>query len=258
RPPGPCRGARRARRHRLRHARHLPAIPRDARRPSRTSGAPPRSTRRLRPSHRTHHQRSRTRLPGPPTGRPVSRPPPKLSDASMSNRRSQFVEKVTGEHVAAENPKEPLTMGTIKAHEFMSLDGIIDAPTWTFDYGFDPAMGQDIGNLMSSCEAILLGRNTYEMFEPAWSARTAEEDPGAPFMNDSTKYVVSSTLKEGTWQNSKIVGPYSADALLDELHLYVYPVTRGVGPRLFPDNPPTKWSLARSATYDNGVLYLVY
>jgi len=37
----------------------------------------------------------------------------------------------------------------------MSLDGVIDAPTWTFDYGFDPAMGQDIGNLMSSCETIL-------------------------------------------------------------------------------------------------------
>jgi dihydrofolate reductase len=139
---------------------------------------------------------------------------------------------------------------------------------------------------MSSCDAILLGRNTYEMFEPAWSTRTADEDPGAPFMNESPKYVVSTTLKEGTWQNSKIVGPYSAnairqvkaevgggiyvsgsstlvraliaDGLLDELHLFVYPVTRGAGPRLFPDNPSTKWSLARSATYDNGVLYLVY
>jgi dihydrofolate reductase len=177
-------------------------------------------------------------------------------------------------------------MGTIRAHEFTSLDGVIDTPTWTFDFGFDPAMGQDVGNLMASCKAILLGRNTYEMFEPAWSARTADEDPGAPFMNESTKYVVSSTLKEGTWQNSKIVGPYSpdtirqvnaevdggiyvsgsstlvraliADGLLDELHLFVYPVTRGAGPRLFPHNPPTKWSLAHSATYDNGVLYLVY
>jgi dihydrofolate reductase len=177
-------------------------------------------------------------------------------------------------------------MGTIRVHEFTSLDGVIDTPTWTFDFGYDPAMGEDIGNLMSSCDAILLGRNTYEMFEPAWSARTADEDPGAPFMNESTKYVVSSALKEGTWQNSKIVGPYSADAirqikaevdggiyvsgsstlvraliadgLLDELHLFVYPVTRGAGPRLFPDNPPTKWSLAHSATYDNGVLYLVY
>lgn len=177
-------------------------------------------------------------------------------------------------------------MGTIRVHEFTSLDGVIDNPTWTFDFGFDPAMGQDIGNLMSSCEAILLGRNTYEMFEPAWSTRTADEDPGAPFMNNSTKYVVSSTLKEPAWQNSRIVGPYSAsairqvkaevsggiyvsgsstlvraliaDGLLDELHLFVYPATRGAGPRLFPDSPAARWSLARSATYDNGVLYLVY
>ena len=177
-------------------------------------------------------------------------------------------------------------MGIIRVHEFTSLDGIIDTPTWTVGFGYDPAMGQAIGNLMSSCDAILLGRNTYEMFEPAWSTRTAEEDPGAPFMNESTKYVISSTLKAATWQNTKVVGPYSADAirrvkaevgggiyvsgsstlvhaliadgLLDELHLFVYPITRGTGPRLFPDNPPTKWSLAHSTTYDNGILYVVY
>ena len=87
-------------------------------------------------------------------------------------------------------------MGTIRVHEFTSLYGVIDAPTWPFDYGFDPTMGKDIGNLMSSCEASLLGRNTYEMFEPAWSARPAEEDPDAPFMNDSTKYVVSSPWRK--------------------------------------------------------------
>jgi dihydrofolate reductase len=177
-------------------------------------------------------------------------------------------------------------MGTIRAHEFTTLDGVIDAPTWTADYGFDPATGQDIGALMSGCDAILLGRNTYEMFEPAWSVRTADEDPGAPFMNDSTKYVVSSTLTEATWRNSEIVGPYSADAirkvkaevgggiyvsgsstlvraliadgLLDELHLFVYPTTRGTGPRIFPDDRSTKWALTRSVSYDNGVLYLVY
>jgi dihydrofolate reductase len=177
-------------------------------------------------------------------------------------------------------------MGTIRVHEFMSLDGVIDAPTWTFDYGFVPAMGNDIGHLMSSCQAILLGRNTYEMFEPAWSTRTAEEDPGAPFMNDSTKYVVSSTLKAGTWNNSQVIGPYSTDAirqvkgdidggiyvsgsgtlvrsliahgLIDELHLFVYPLTRGAGPRLFPDTVTTTWSLERRVTYTNGVLYLAY
>lgn len=177
-------------------------------------------------------------------------------------------------------------MGIIRVHEFMSLDGIIDTPTWTFDYGYDPRMGQAIGALMGSCQAILLGRNTYQMFEPAWSARTAEEDPGAPFMNDTTKYVVSSTLANATWSNSEIVGPYTpeairrvkdgvdggiyvsgsgtlvraliADGLADELHLFMFPVTRGEGPRLFPAAGSGKWSLARSETYDNGVLYLEY
>jgi dihydrofolate reductase len=177
-------------------------------------------------------------------------------------------------------------MGTIRAHEFISLDGVIDTPTWTFDFGFDPEMGVGIGNLMSSCKAILLGRNTFEIYEPAWSARTDDDDPGAPFMNGTAKFVVSSTLKETTWQNSKIVGPYSTDAirqvkndvdggiyvsgsatlvraliadgLLDELHLFVYPVTRGAGPHLFPNDVLSRWSLAHSATFDNGVIYVVY
>ena len=58
--------------------------------------------------------------------------------------------------------------------------------------------------------------------------------------------------------SATLVRALIADGLADELHLFVYPVTRGAGPRLFPCNPPTTWSLARSAAYDNGVLYLVY
>jgi dihydrofolate reductase len=178
-------------------------------------------------------------------------------------------------------------VGTIRVHEFMTLDGVIDAPTWTSGYGFDPRMGQAIAGAMSGCRAILLGRTTYEMFAPAWSARTAEEDPGAPFMNNTTKYVVSSTLRETVWDNSEIVGPYDADAvrrlkdgvdggiyisgsgtlvraliadrLVDELHLFVYPLTRGGGPRLFGDGaPPSRWLQKSSDGYDNGVVYLHY
>ena len=52
-------------------------------------------------------------------------------------------------------------MGTIRVHEFMTLDGVIDAPTWTFDYGFDPRMGQALATAMAGCEGILLGRWTY-------------------------------------------------------------------------------------------------
>jgi dihydrofolate reductase len=125
------------------------------------------------------------------------------------------------------------------------------------------------------------------MFEPAWSTRTAEEDPGAPFFNDTTKYVVSGTLTAASWRNSELVGPYDAgtirrlkeqldgeiyvsgsgtlvrallaDGLVDGLHLFVYPLTRGEGPRLFADGArPAKLSLEASASYDNGVVYLAY
>ena len=178
-------------------------------------------------------------------------------------------------------------MGEIHVHEFISLDGVIDAPTWTFDYGFDPKMGEAIGAVTERSQGILLGRTTYEMFEPAWSTRTVEEDPGAPFFNDTTKYVVSGSRTDASiWQNSEIIGAYDPDAirslkdevgdlytsgsatlvramledgLIDGLHLFVYPLTRGTGPRLFPDGAaPKKLALAASASYENGVVHLGY
>jgi dihydrofolate reductase len=178
-------------------------------------------------------------------------------------------------------------LGAILVHEFMSLDGVIDEPTWTFDYGFDPKMGEALGAVTERSRGILLGRRTYQMFEPSWSTRTVEEDPGAPFFNDTTKYVVSGTLTEATWRNSKLIGGYDpdairslkqevdgdlytsgsgtlvramlADGLVDELHLCVYPLTRGPGPRLFPEEAaPGKLSLAACEAYANGVLYLAY
>ena len=104
-------------------------------------------------------------------------------------------------------------MGAIHVHEFITADGVIDAPTWTFDYGFDPQMGAAIATVTERCRGILLGRTTYEMFEPAWSTRTVEDDPGAPFFNDTTKYVVSATLTTATWRNSKVIGAYDPDAI---------------------------------------------
>src|SRR3954462_289752 len=104
-------------------------------------------------------------------------------------------------------------MGTIAVHEFISLDGVYENPSWTFDFGFDPKMGETLPAITGDSKAILLGRKTYEMFYPAWSTRTAEDDPGAPFFNDTTKYVVSSTLTDATWRNSQIVGPYDAETI---------------------------------------------
>ena len=91
-------------------------------------------------------------------------------------------------------------------------------------------------------------RRTYELFAPAWSTRTAADDPGAPFINDTPKYVVSSTLRSADWRNSSVLGRTGprpigdlkrrvdggiyvsgsgtlvramlADGFVDELHLY--------------------------------------
>ncbi|HLZ28089.1 MAG TPA: dihydrofolate reductase family protein [Chloroflexota bacterium] len=105
-------------------------------------------------------------------------------------------------------------------------------------------------------------------------------------MNESPKYVVGSALQV-EWNNSRSLGAYNkdairelkdrtegglyvsgsgtlvqamlADALVDELHLFVVPLTVGTGPRLFPEGQPAaKFALARSEAYDNGVLYLAY
>jgi dihydrofolate reductase len=177
-------------------------------------------------------------------------------------------------------------MGQIHVHEFISLDGVVDAPVWTAEYGFEEGMGAAIGAATERARGILLGRTTYEMFEPAWSTRTAAEDPGAPFFNETAKYVVSSTLSEATWQNSHVLGAYDAEAirklkdevgdlyvsgsatlvralladgLVDALQLFVYPLTRGSGPRLFPDGAaPSKLSLDTCEAYDNGVVHLTY
>src|SRR5436190_24310532 len=169
----------------------------------------------------------------------------------------------------------------------MTLDGVIDAPTWTFEHGFDPQMGAAIGAVTERSRGILLGRTTYDMFEPVWSKRTAEDDPGAPFFNDTMKYVVSASLTSATWRNSQLVGPYDpdairrlkqevegelyvsgsgslvrallADGLVDELHLFVYPVALGSGERLFAeDGPQTRFALAGTDAYDNGVIHLSY
>jgi dihydrofolate reductase len=178
-------------------------------------------------------------------------------------------------------------MGEIAVHEFITVDGVVENPGWTAQFPFDPRMGEAIGRVVGASRGILLGRRTYEMFAPAWSTRTAEDDPGAPFFNESPKYVVSGTLVDPDWSNSSVLGPYDpvairglkerldgnlyvsgsvqlvrallADGLVDELHLFVFPLTLGDGLRLFDgDGPSLTFSLAGSEAYDSGVLHITY
>ena len=178
-------------------------------------------------------------------------------------------------------------MGSIAVHEFISLDGVFEDPRWTSDYGFDPSMGETLGAITGASKAILLGRKTYEMFAPAWSTRTVEDDPGAPFFNNTHKYVVGSTEPNVDWGPSTRLGPYDPDgirtlkdetdgviyisgsgtlvrallrdSLVDDLHLFVYPVALGQGKRLWDEGvDQTKLTLKEQDAYDNGVVHLNY
>ena len=107
-------------------------------------------------------------------------------------------------------------MRRLAVQTFLSLDGVTQAPGgpeedptggfahggWTVNY-WDDVMGQVIGEAMGGPFDLLLGRKTYEIFAAHWPY--AKDDPFAARLNDATKYVVSSTLKTPTWQNSRIV-----------------------------------------------------
>lgn len=178
-------------------------------------------------------------------------------------------------------------MGALHAHEFITLDGIIDEPGWSADFDFDEGMNETLERLAETCTAVILGRRSYEMFAPAWSERTADDDLFAPFLNKTPKYVVSSTLteEEATWQPTTLLGGYDpeairrlkaeqqgdvftgasgtlvramlADGLVDELHLFLYPVTLGTGARLFPEgSPPQSMEVISSRTNASGVINL--
>jgi dihydrofolate reductase len=174
-------------------------------------------------------------------------------------------------------------MATIAAHEFISLDGVFEDPRWTMEFGFDPRMGETLAAITGGCDTILLGRTTHEMFAPAWRTRTVEDDPGAPFFNDTEKFVVGANEPAEEWANTTRLGAYDADVLrefkesrsgtiyisgsgrlvrgliadglLDELHLFVYPIALGTGDRLFADQR-TRLALKGSDVYDNGVMHL--
>lgn len=177
-------------------------------------------------------------------------------------------------------------MATIAVHEFISLDGVFESPSWTFEYGFTDEMGETLGAITGAASTILLGRTTYEMFAPAWRDRTVEDDPGAPFFNDTEKLVVGAQPLQEEWNNTTPIGTYDpdvirklkddrdgiiftsgsgqlvrgmlADGLVDELHLFVYPVALGEGEKFWRDGGATKLALRDQDVYPNGVVHLAY
>jgi dihydrofolate reductase len=177
-------------------------------------------------------------------------------------------------------------MRKIVAGLFMSLDGVVESPqSWHFPYMNDE-MGAAVAETMASSDTMLLGRRTYEEFASFWPTQGSDE-PFADQLNQATKYVVSSTLRNPTWQNTTVISDNVAeqvaalkdrpgsditisgsptlvrsllrDNLLDELGLMIHPIVVGQGARLFDDGiGRVGLKLADSTTFSTGVLSLTY
>ena len=184
-------------------------------------------------------------------------------------------------------------MGKLVVTEFVSLDGVMQAPGgedfkypgWSFD--FDRGEDGNQFKLQETLEtdALLIGRVTYESFAGAWPSREGEF---ADKFNNMPKYVVSSTLEDPEWNNTTVVGGDAVAAasklkqdvdgivqvpgslrlvqalieadLVDELHLMVFPVVLGTGRRLFGETRErSDWRLTEAKPVGpDGVLVLIY
>jgi dihydrofolate reductase len=183
-------------------------------------------------------------------------------------------------------------MGTLVVTTFISLDGVVEAPgggdfkyaewSFAFDRGEDGERFKHDEAL--GAEALLIGRTTYEGFAAAWPNYEGEL---ADKYNSMPKYVVSSTLTNPTWNNTRVLSgdllpevtklkaevageiqvPGSirlvqallAADLVDEIHLMTFPVLLGTGRHLFAETPEkTTWKLTRSLTVGEGIPVTVY
>jgi dihydrofolate reductase len=183
-------------------------------------------------------------------------------------------------------------MGRIVVTEFVSVDGVMEAPGgedfkykgWSFEFDRGEEGNQFKLDEALESEALLLGRVTYEGFAAAWPSREGEF---ADKFNTMPKYVVSSTLKDPEWSNTTVlegdvIGSVQRlkqevdgniyvhgslqlarelldNDLVDELHLMVFPVVLGTGKRIFGETSDKKpLRLKDSKTVGEGVSILTY
>jgi dihydrofolate reductase len=184
-------------------------------------------------------------------------------------------------------------MGRIVVTEYVSLDGVVEAPGggedfthggWAFEFNRGPEGDRFKADETLPAEALLLGRVTYEGFAKAWPSMEGEF---ADKFNSMPKYVVSSTLTDPQWNNTTVLGgdavkevselrwqpgadivvhgsPQLVQTLLehdlvDELRLMVYPIILGMGKRLFGETTDKKrLRLTEMARVGDGITTFVY
>jgi len=191
-------------------------------------------------------------------------------------------------------------MARLRVQNNLTLDGVMQAPGGVdedrrdgFRYGgwaqpyFDPVMAEAAGESMSQGGAMLFGRRTYEQFASFWPNQP-DEDPFAKALNDTQKYVASTTLEEPLpWANSTLLTGDVADAvarlkaeldkdlvilgsgelirsllphgLIDEFTLQIHPLVLGTGRRLFRDDGEyAALELIKSKATTTGVILATY
>jgi dihydrofolate reductase len=184
-------------------------------------------------------------------------------------------------------------MRKVIVSEFISLDGVIEAPGpahdfeyagWTIPY-WNERIGEFKLNELRNTGALLLGRKTYDAFAAAWPGR-ADEQGFAERMNSLPKHVASTTLKDPAWNNSRVIaadlagavkklkaesgqdilvfgsGRLSAEllrhGLVDELTFLIYPVVLGMGQRFFEASPRLALKQMETRDMDKGVVLMRY
>jgi dihydrofolate reductase len=178
-------------------------------------------------------------------------------------------------------------MTRIVITEFVSLDGVMEEPRWTFDFDRGKEGDQFKYEELFDAESLLLGRVTYQGFAAAWPGMGG--DDFGQRMNNIHKYVVSSTLTdaEAGWGpttvlrsdvaaevaalkaqpgdgnllvegSAQLVHTLTQHGLVDEYRLMVFPIILGQGKRAFPDSmpAPAKLTITNSRTVGSGVLLL--
>jgi dihydrofolate reductase len=179
-------------------------------------------------------------------------------------------------------------MTRIVLTEFISLDGVIEEPRWTFQFERGPDGAKFKFDELFASEALLLGRVTYQGFAQAWPSMGT--DDFGKRMNSIPKYVVSSTLTdaEATWGPTTVIrGDVVAEitklkaqpggdllvegssqlartliqhGLVDEYRLMLFPIVLGAGKRLFPAevNETATLALTDAKPDRDGVMLLTY
>lgn len=186
-------------------------------------------------------------------------------------------------------------MRKIIVHEFITLDGVIQAPGsptedtdggfahggWTHPYWHDE-IGAHFGQIFADADTLLLGRKTWQMHGEAFEPNPAEDPFGG-----MKKYVVSNTLKSAEgWRDSSLISrdvlneirklksqsgkniimdgssvlvhDLIENDLVDEFSLHVYPLVLGMGKRLFPEGKHVSLKLIESLALPTGVVYQRY